>query len=217
MEISAMFSPLQPIFEASEAPVPAAFRAQFLHSVDDPSKIVLEGVLHHVWHRPGWLRPLFQFLGQLHILVPDTGVEIPTTLEVITSRLVDGRPIHVWRRAMHFTTVRLFPTTIVYDAGRDRVVDLVGPGNALHMVWRAKFRPPVTFTLDTDACGIYLMGRVRWFPRWFWPWLLGTVRFVQRAGSFDSNRVDIEIVIRHPLLGDVFGYDGTFSVRRYEN
>jgi hypothetical protein len=217
MESRPMFSPLEPIFDAADASVPAAFRAQFLHSVDDPSKIVLEGTLHHVWHRPRWLRPLFQFLGQLHILVPDTGIEIPTTLEVITRRLPDGRPIHVWRRTIHFPTVRLFPTTIVYDAGRDRVIDLVGPRNALHMVWRAKFRPPDTFTLDTDAGGSHLLGSGRWLPGWFWPWVLGTVHFVQRAASLDGNRVDIEIVIRHPLFGDVFGYDGTFLVRRYEH
>ncbi len=212
-----MFSPLEPIFEAADAPVPAAFRAQFLHSVEDPTKIVLEGTLHRVWHRPAWLRPLFLILGRLHILVPDTGLEIPTTLEVITNRLPDGRPTYTWLRTMHFRTVRHFPTTIVYEAGRRQVVDLVGPRNALHMVWRAKFRPPDTFTLDTDACGIDLLGRVRWLPQWFWPWLLGTVRFVQRAASLDGNRVGIEIVIRHPLFGDVFGYDGTFLVRRYEN
>ena len=212
-----MLSPLEPIFEAADAPVPAAFRAQFLHSVDDPSKIVLEGALHHVWHRPAWLRPLFLFLGRLHILVPDTGFEIPTTLEVITNRLPDGRPSHIWQRTMHFRTARYFPTTIMYDARRHRVVDLVGPRNALHMVWRAKFHPPDTFTLNTHACGIYLVGRVRWLPGWLWPWLLGTVRFVQRAYSIDSNRVDLAIAIRHPLFGDVFGYDGTFSVQRYDS
>src|SRR5436309_1190675 len=81
MEARTMSSPLEPIFGRAQAP--AAFKAQFLHSVDDPCRIVLEGTLHHVWHRPGWLRPLFQLLGRLHILVPDTGTEIPTTLEVI--------------------------------------------------------------------------------------------------------------------------------------
>lgn len=211
-----MASPLDPIFGAVDAPIPAAFRTQFLHSVDDPARVVLEGILHHVWHRPGWLAPLFRLLGRLHILVPDTGLEVPTTLEVITGRLSDGRPLHIWQRTMHFPTVRYFPTTIVYDAERHRVVDLVGPRNALHMVWRAKFHPPDTFTLETDSCGIDLWGQVRWFPKWLWPWLLGIVEFVQRAASLEGDRIDIEIVIRHPLLGRVFGYDGTFRVRRYE-
>src|SRR5436309_2673627 len=102
MEARAMSSPLEPIFGRAQAP--AAFKAQFLHSVDDPSRIVLEGTLHHVWHRP-----------------------------------------------------------------------------------------------------------------WFWPWVIGTVRFVQRADNLDIKRVEIELVISHPLLGDVFGYDGTFWVRRYES
>jgi hypothetical protein len=211
-----MASPLEPVFSDTDAPVPAAFRAQFLHSVDDPTKVILEGTLHHVWHRPRWLWPLFQMLGGLHILVPDTGLEIPTTLEVITGRLSGGHPFHVWRRTMHFPTVRYFPTTIIYDLKSRRLVDLVGPRDALHMVWRAQFRPPDLFTLDTDACGVTLGGRVRWLPAWLWPWLLGTVRFVQQATSLEGDQIKIEIVIHHPLLGNVFGYDGTFRVRHYE-
>jgi hypothetical protein len=211
-----MTSPLEPIFGAVAAPVPAAFRTQFLHSVDDPSRVVLEGTLHHVWHRPRWLGPLFRMLGRLQILVPDVGAGIPTTLEVITGRLPDGRPMHIWRRTMHFPTVRYFPTTIIYDPERDSVVDLVGPRDLLRMVWRAKFIAPRTVTLDTEACGIELAGSVRWLPRWLWPWLLGTVHFVQRAASLEGDRIDIEIIIRHPVFGSVFGYDGTFYARRYE-
>jgi hypothetical protein len=105
----------------------------------------------------------------------------------------------------------------VYDEERNRVVDLVGPGKALHMVCRARFAPPDTFTLDSDACGIEVFSRVRWLPGWLWPWLLGTVRFVQRASSFDANRVDIDLVIGHPALGDIFGYEGSFWIRLDES
>jgi hypothetical protein len=210
-----MASPLAPIFE-SDAEVPPAFQAQFLHSVHDPSRIVLEGTLHRVWHQPAWLKPLFQLLGVFRILVPDQGTEIPTTLEVVTGRLADGRPFHTWWRTMHFPTVRYFPTTIVYDAGRGTVVDLVGPGNRLHMVWRAKFIPPRRFRLATEACGMRLLGRLRWLPGWLWPWVLGRVRFVQRASTCHRDRVHIDLLIEHPFFGKVFGYDGTFWVRRYE-
>src|SRR5437016_13853491 len=121
MEARAMSSPLEPIFGRAQAP--AAFKAQFLHSVDDPSRIVLEGTLHHVWHRPRWLRPLFQVLGRLHILVPDTGTEIPTTLEVVAKRLPDGRAIAGCWRKMHLPQRRQFPTRSGHDARRGRLRD----------------------------------------------------------------------------------------------
>src|SRR5256885_17199673 len=109
MEARAMSSPLEPIF--GRAQVPAAFKAQFLPSVDDPCRIVLEGTLHHVWHRPRWLRPLFQLLGRLHILVPDTGTEIPPTSKATPNRRPTDRRTMACGATCHFRRGDTFPTT----------------------------------------------------------------------------------------------------------
>jgi hypothetical protein len=103
----------------------------------------------------------------------------------------------------------------VYDPAIDEVVDLVGPHNLLYMVWKAKFTPPRTFTLDTHSVAVRLGRRRRWriwLPRPLWRWVLGVVRFVQRADGQREDTVHVEIVIWHPLFGDFFGYDGTFRV-----
>ena len=204
-------SPLDPIFHAAAAPVPAAFRAQFLYRDDLSYRVRLEGVLHRVWHRPRVLAPLFRMLGRAGILIPYRGQNVPTTLDVIPSRDAQGRPVHRWSRTMRFPgRVVRFDTSIVYDLDRRTVVDLVGPRHVLYMVWAARFHPPDTFTLDSHANAIRI-GRSRlWLPRWAWKLLLGTVTFTQRVDPADENVVHIDLLITHPLFGRIFGYDGTF-------
>jgi hypothetical protein len=209
------FSPLEPIF-AGHTDVPHAFREQFFRSPEEGFQVVLEGAMDQVWFRPLWLRPLFRVLGWMGILVPHTGDRIPAELRVGTARTPDGAPIHVWDRFLSFATpertVR-FRTKIVYDPALDEVVDLVGPGDVLYMVWYARFHAPGDLTLNTAGVALNLWGRL-WLPSWLWRWTLGTVRFLQRAEGPDSDTIRICLRVRHPLFGDVFGYDGAFRTRR---
>lgn len=208
------FSPLEPVFAAHEAEMPFAFREQFLASPDAAFDVVLRGQMHRIWRRPRWLAPLFKALGRARILVPETGRNIPTVLRVLARRNAAGRPYHVWHRTFWFPGRRPlpFPTTIIYDPAIEQVVDLVGPNNILYMVWKARFTPPDTFTLDTHSIAVQLRGRRIWLPRLIWRWAFGVVRFVQRADRNREGTVHIELIIRHPLLGDFFGYNGTFRV-----
>ncbi|HEU5319044.1 MAG TPA: DUF4166 domain-containing protein, partial [Chloroflexota bacterium] len=196
---------------------PLAFREQFLRAPGEPFQVVLEGSLDSVWHRPRWLGLLFRALAALGILLPYEGRGVPTRLVVGTGRLPTSAPYHVWDRYVHFERsgrpVR-FRTKILYDADLDEVVDLVGPRDALYMVWYARFHPPTDLTLATAAVALDLGGRRWWLPGWLWRWTLGTVRFLQRAESVGSDAIRISIRIAHPLFGDIFGYDGAFRARR---
>ena len=95
--------------------IPLAFREQFLHSDEYPYGMRLEGVLHHIWHKPRAFAPLFWSLGKLGILIPHTAREIPTTLTVAPGRLRNGAPFHEWQRTLAFPTPVHFNTTIVWD------------------------------------------------------------------------------------------------------
>lgn len=171
--------------------------------------------MHRVWHRPRWLAPLFRVLGRMRILVPETGEEVPTTLTVRPgwSRM-DGL-FHVWDRTFSFPgrPVR-FPTTIIYDPEIGQVVDLVGPRDWLYMVWKARFHAPDRFTLDTHSIALRIRGRRLWLPTWMWKLAFGTVRFWQVADTMDGDRVRIDLLITHPILGRIFGYEGTFRTLR---
>src|SRR5688572_14191472 len=149
-------SPMKPIFAGfAEAEVPRAFREQFFRAPAEGFRVVLEGTLHRVWQRPWWLAPLFRAFSAMGILLPFTGREVPTRLVVGTGRLPDGAPYHLWDRYVRFPRREVrFPTKIVYDADLDEVVDLVGPKDALYMVWYARFHPPTDLTLATAAVAL---------------------------------------------------------------
>jgi hypothetical protein len=207
-----LLSPFEPVFAAQQSEIPLSFQEEFLRSPEDPFRVILEGKMHRIWHRPRWLGPVFRVLGRLGILVPYTGQDIPTTLRVEPGRDEDGRPYHVCRRTFYFPSVVQFTTTTIYEQGR--VVDVVGPGNLLHIASHARFHPPATFTQRTARVAIRV-GPLRWqLPGWLWPWLLGVVRFVQTADATEAHTLHVRLAVRHPLLGDVFGYEGTFHTRR---
>ncbi|MDA0242252.1 MAG: DUF4166 domain-containing protein [Chloroflexi bacterium] len=211
-----MNTPLATVFAGYDVDkLPVAFRDQFLATPERPYDVVLEGVMHRIWHRPRWFKPLFKLLGWLGILVPETGESIATTLTVVPGYLPDGQPFHEWNRTFAFPKPLHFNTRVVYDTVQDNLADLVGPDYRLHMVWKGLFTPPNTFTLATVTNGVRLGRRVRYLPRWVWLPLLGRVQFIQTARPDAEDTVNVDLRIVHPWFGEVFGYQGTFTAVRY--
>ncbi|MEN0021570.1 MAG: DUF4166 domain-containing protein [Planctomycetota bacterium] len=208
-------SPLEHVF-AGAASVPFAFAEQFLHGKHLPYGMRLDGVMHRIWHRPRLLTPLFWLLGKLGILVPFQAQDVPTTLVVTPGHNERDGLYHVWDRTLEFDPPIRFRTTIIYDNKLDKVVDLVGPGDRLYMVWDGQFHEPDRFTLDTHSIALRLFGREWWLPKPIWKFFFGTVVFSQVASAENPAEVKIDLLIKHPLFGRIFGYEGTFRVVRLE-
>jgi hypothetical protein len=207
-------SPLDPVF-AQAGPIPVAFQDQFLAHPERDYRVVLEGTMHEIAYRPRWLKPLFLALGCVGVLVPKCGKEIPTTLEVVPGYLPNGEPYHEWNRTFSFPRPIFFNTKVVYDHQLKNIADVVGIGKFLHMVWDAKFTPPDTFTLDTIANAVNILGRPRYMPAFLWKILLGRVKFIQKADLNAPGQVTVDLRILHPWFGEVFLYRGSFRVVRY--
>jgi hypothetical protein len=209
-------TPLSKVFAEYEPhQLPLAFKEQFLATPERDYDVILEGVMHQIWYRPSWLKPLFVVLGKFGILVPKTGQAIPTKLVVVPGYLPDGQPYHEWNRTFAFEPPIKFNTTVVFDKRMNNIADQVGVGRFLHMVWEGKFIPPRSFTLNTVTNAVQLGGRIWYLPKWLWLFLLGRVKFIQQAHEDDDNVVDVDLKILHPLFGEVFGYTGTFQAVRY--
>lgn len=170
--------------------------------------------MHRIWHRPALLGPLFWSLGKMGVLVPHNAVDIPTTLVVRPGQNAIDGVYHIWDRTFAFFEPVRFRTTIIYDRELDEVVDLVGPGNVLYLVWKARFHPPDKFTLDTHSCAFRIAGKKIWMPRWLWKLLLGTVTFSQRADAVRPELTHVELLIHYPVFGSIFGYEGSFQTVR---
>lgn len=209
-------TPLSHVFAGyEEQEMPTAFREQFLATPDRDYDIILEGVMHRVWYRPTWLKPLFVLLGKLGILVPKMGTNIPTTLTVVPGLRADGQPYHEWNRTLAFDPPITFNTTVVYDTRMNNLADQVGFGRFIHMVWKGTFHPPRSFTLETVTNALRIAERAIYLPRWIWLPLLGRVQFIQTAHEEDDSVVDVDLRILHPWFGEVFGYTGTFTAVRH--
>lgn len=208
-------TPFARVFAVQIDQIPSPFRKQFLHTPETPQQVKLEGEMISIWHKPRWLKPLFWLLAKNGILLSQMGDHIPTVMDVGAFRGEDGFPYHTWFRTIYFTHPEKFNTTLVYEPSIDRIADFVGPNKAIQLYWHAQFHPPAKFTLDTAAAAVEIAGQRIWFPRWLWRWVFGTVRFQQNALPDEADTVMIELIINHPLFGDVFGYTGKYKVNTY--
>jgi hypothetical protein len=172
-------------------------------------RVVLEGTMERVWRRGRWLWPLFWLASWSDLLFPETGRDVPVSLVIRAEQ--SGRR-HLWRREFRFPRRhRRFTSRMEYDERLGRVIEAVGPGLALALAWDIRFEAPSTLHL---ACAGWVLRlgplRIR-LPEWF----LSSGQAVETVPT--ANTIRIDFTVSHPLLGDVFGYAGTFTVRPENN
>lgn len=177
----------------TEIALPQVFRDQFLGD-----GALLQGVMTRVWHRPRWIRPLLRLLACANVLVPDTGNDVPAHLRI---EPVPGG--QAWRRTFGFTRVRRFDALLVHDG--KALLERTGP---FEVEWDVRFRDPDTIFISTLRARVRL-GRVRvGLPSMLVP----DVRAIELA--LGPDKIWVSLVASHRLLGEFFGYSGTFRLRR---
>jgi hypothetical protein len=206
-------SPFDPIFGYFLDVLPPVFREQFLLTPEARQQVRLEGIMD-VWHRPRWLAPVFGLLGRAGILIAQTGRDIPTNAIIVAGRDGSGAPYHRFERTLGFKQPAHFVSTTTFDKQAGLLVDHAGPAGLLQVFWHARFEPPGTFV---HAAGGYALGRgnrrLR-LPAAAGRLLMGAGRFVQRVDEARPDTIHLDFTINFPVLGDIFGYRGTFRVRR---
>lgn len=199
-------SPFAPLLADLEVELPAAFRTQFLIGPKSEDVAVITGRLDRVWHRPLWLTPVFWVLGRFGVLFPDTGTDVPATLRISGGEF-EGRPCQFWERAYEFDRTRHLDAVVIYDQRRRRLNELLGPAHVLEIEWHTRFEASsVRITVRRWTIRI---GHLRLpVPSA----LIGTLRIRQTA--LDDDAVHLTFVHTHPVLGRMFGYEGSLRVRR---
>jgi small multidrug resistance pump len=174
---------------------------------DQTHRVRMEGAMDHVWHRHSWLRPFFTLLALVDIFFPETGRDVPASM------IVTQTPQGVaWRRTFWFPRVRRFNATMRHHSrtdgrGHDSVIECTGPAGALEIPWRVHVLARDQLEITTGRLMVRL-GRHR-IPV---PGLMQVaVTAIERAVD---DAIHIDLVLSHRLLGPIFGYDGSFTVRR---
>jgi hypothetical protein len=165
--------------------------------------------MERVWRRGRWLWPFFWLAAWSEMLFPETGIDVPVTVDI---RQAGSRVQHIWRREFRFPggCRRRFTSRMEYDARLGRLIEGVGPGGVLAIAWEMRFEAPATLHLDA-AGWVVRLGRMRLrLPAW----ILGSGRAMETADLAKLGTIHIDFTVSHPFLGDVFGYVGTFTVNR---
>lgn len=161
-----------------------------------------------VWRRRRWLSPLFRLLAPMHILFAETGDEVPTTLQITTERDRAGRATQRWERVFSFAGVdRRFDGLVAWDDRLGQVVERIGPGRRLDSPFRLQVRPD-GLRITARRLRLTVAGHAVRLPR-----LLGPSALVDhQVDANDPDLIQISVVIAHPLLGPLFGYEGAMRI-----
>jgi Domain of unknown function (DUF4166) len=207
-----LWSPYLPVFTAgAERPVDA-FTDQLLRRPEESFISVADGRMTRIWWRPVWLRPVFWMLGAIGILVPRQGMDVPARLRVRPAFDDLGRPYQVCDRQFDFSQPYAFVTIKKFEPDLGLITEAVGPRGFIVVAWDTTLRSERLLTFRTAAVGLQIGGQRAWLDKTIWRWIFGQTVFIQIADGVDSNRIDVRMTVRHPLLGPVFGYEGRFTI-----
>lgn len=164
-----------------------------------------EGTMHSIWHNKLAALPL-QIGTYRHIMFPESGREVPFSIENYAYADSLGRETVTWVRKFRFPKrMRRFDATMIYSRERGCIVDYLG--NKQHLAVDILAEP-------SREGGIRIRsGSQRFYEGW-----LG-FRFPDSfTGRADVHEwydeglgcFRIEVRVRSPLIGDVFRYEGSF-------
>lgn len=165
------------------------------------------GVMHRIWHGPRYLAPFFAVGSWRNILVPETGENVPFTIENVPYRDSFGRETVTFVRTFDFPRrPRRFDATMVYSPRRRCIVDYLGTHQHLATDLHPRADAEGALVITSGAMRLRegpldvgvpeaLSGRAR-------------VResYDEAAGCF---RISVEVA--NPLVGPLFGYEGWFN------
>lgn len=168
------------------------------------------GRMDRVWRGGAFTAP-FLHLGTLrHVLFPETGTNIPFTIENYSYPDTYGRPTLTFVRTFQVRPHRRrrFDATMVYHPGRDVIVDYLGTTQHIAVdldvstdgqgglrirsgaqIFRGGVRCPVSLMGDAEV-------RESWDPK--------------------AERFNIRVTVTNRRFGPLFGYHGTFTAQYVE-
>ncbi|MFC7442027.1 DUF4166 domain-containing protein [Laceyella putida] len=173
----------------------------------DQLAVVGRGVMKRIWLKGSWLRPFLAVASRRHLLVPRAGERIPFMIENYAYTDSFGRETLTFARTFQFADRKVhFDATMIYSEARQSVVDYLGlhqdiaadillsvePNGGLRLRsgaqrlvgWGASMPLPAVCTGHADVC--------EWYS--------------EEEGCFK-----VEVRVSHPLIGEMFTYEGSFQ------
>jgi hypothetical protein len=180
---------------------------RFGFSSTDSVASIGRGVMERVWHGAFYTLPFLYMGAWRNIMFPESGANIPFTIENYAYRDGLGRETVTWIRTFHTTPPRRFDAYMIYSPERRKIVDYMGSHQHL----------AVDLALWADAKGGLRIrsGAQRFYEGWLgfnFPLLVSGIADVCEWYDDTLQQFRIEVEVWNPQWGKLFGYRGTFDV-----
>ena len=165
------------------------------------------GVMDEIWKGSFYTIP-FLYLGTWRrIMFPETGREVPFTIE--NYPFVDrfGREAVSWIRTFQSTRTRRFDAYMIYSESRGCIVDYLGSHEHLAV--------DIDLSVDREGGLCLRSGSQRFYegPIAFgFPMALSGIANVREWYDDEAKRFRIVVDVRNSRWGRLFGYRGSFDV-----
>jgi Domain of unknown function (DUF4166) len=180
---------------------------RFGFSSSDGLACIGSGVMDEIWKGRLYTVPFLYVGTWRRIMFPETGRNIPFTIENYAFVDQFGRETVSWIRTFQSRRTRRFDAYMVYSDARRRIVDYLGSHEHLAV--------DLDLSVD-DTGGLRLRsGAQRFYERaigFSFPMLLSGTAEVREWYDDAVQRFRIEVNVQNRVWGPLFGYRGSFDV-----
>lgn len=163
------------------------------------------GIMNDVTHGAAYTIPFLHLGARRLLLFPETGKNVPFTVEnyAYVDRL--GRETLTWTRSFAFDKERRFDEYLTYSKRRGGLVVYAGSHQHLAVDLKAWVDQSGALCFATSGQRLYEFPIGIPFPR-----LLSGVAQVRESYDDEKERYEIEVSIDNRPFGHIFGYSGWF-------
>ncbi len=150
----------------------------------------------------------FLYVGTFrNIMFPETGENIPFTIENYAYKDSFGRETVTWIRTFHFPKKqRRFDATMIYSKKEGRIIDYLGNKQHLAVDIAIKVNPDGSVTISS--------GNQRFYEGWLafkFPDMFSGNAEVNESYDESQDLFRISVKVSNKTFGELFGYTGYFK------
>ena len=180
---------------------------RFGFSSSDNIASIGRGVMEEVWKGRFYTLPFLYIGTWRRIMFPETGRNIPFTIENYAFVDSFGRETISWVRTFQSSRTRRFDAYMVYGQTRGRIVDYLGSHQHLAV--------DIELSVDDEGGLCLRSGAQRFYEGvigFNFPMLFSGIATVREWYDGNAQRFRISVDVRNRVWGRLFGYRGSFEV-----
>jgi hypothetical protein len=165
------------------------------------------GIMDEVWKGRFYTIPFLYVGTWRQIMFPETGRNIPFTIENYAFVDQFGRETVSWVRTFQSRRTRRFDAYMIYSEGQGRIIDYLGSHEHLAV--------DIDLSVDEEGGLRLRSGAQRFYegPVGFrFPMAFSGVADVREWYDDQARRFRISVSVHNTLWGPLFGYSGSFDV-----